>query len=474
MGGQAVAARRRPVCRSIRGVKLRLLAFTGILLAGCAARSGIAPATRSAISDVSVRAHMSFLASDALNGRGSGTHDEWVTATYVAAHFRRLGLTPFGAARELIHEVQIERSELSAPPTLRAGARTFTHAKEILVTSFAASRLSGPLQKYQAGVPVKPQSVLLIPPVNPPNAAETAGAALVLSRETAPQQKRRLAGSAAPGPALRMQWIVGTPRRGAVALDEASYQAIAALADGTELTLQAEARPAVSARTWNVVGQLPGRGRPNELIVLSAHHDHVGTRNTGSDGANGSDNIFNGADDDASGTIAVLGLAEALSRSRLERTLVFATFGSEETGGQGSSHFIDASGINLSHVVANLQFEMIGRPDSKVPSQTLWLTGYERSDLGEALARHGARLVADPHPEQSFFTRSDNIRFARRGVIAHTVSSYGMHTDYHEPSDEIDTIDFAHMTRAIQSMVAPVRWLANSDFTPQWKAGMRP
>ena len=94
--------------------------------------------------------------------------------------------------------------------------------------------------------------------------------------------------------------------------------------------------------------------------------------------------------------------------------------------------------------------------------------------ISSALARRGARLVADPHPEQSFFTRSDNIRFARRGVIAHTVSSYGLHTDYHQPSDELDGIDFAHMTRAIASMVPPLRWLATSDFRPEWNPGLRP
>jgi hypothetical protein len=74
---------------------------------------------------------------------------------------------------------------------------------------------------------------------------------------------------------------------------------------------------------------------------------------------------------------------------------------------------------------------MIGRPDEKVPPQTLWLTGYERSNLGIRAGPPRRALVADPHPEQSFFTRSDNIQFARRGVVAHTVSSFGLHTDYH-------------------------------------------
>lgn len=220
------------------------------------------------------------------------------------------------------------------------------------------------------------------------------------------------------------------------------------------------------------MAQLVGATRSNEIIVLSAHHDHVGNRVDPKTPR--PDTVYNGADDDASGTVAVLELAEALSRRRLERTVIFATFGSEETGGQGSSHFIDAAGVDLTQLIANVQFEMLGRPDPTVPPHTLWLTGFERSNLGDELARRGARLVADPHPEQSFFTRSDNIRFARRGVVAHTVSSYGLHKDYHEPSDEIGTIDFAHMTRAIQSLVAPLTWLANGRFRPEWKPGMRP
>ena len=114
---------------------------------------------------------------------------------------------------------------------------------------------------------------------------------------------------------------------------------------------------------------------------------------------------------------------------------------------------------------------MIGRADPAVPARTLWLTGYERSNLGAMLAKQGARLVADPHPEQSFFTRSDNIRFARRGVVAHTVSSYNLHKEYHQPSDEVSRIDFAHMTESIRSMLEPVRWLANSDFKPAWASG---
>ena len=159
---------------------------------------------------------------------------------------------------------------------------------------------------------------------------------------------------------------------------------------------------------------------------------------------------------------------------RPKRTIVFGWFGSEESGGTGSRYFADKAVVPLDRIVANLQFEMIGRPDAKVPPHTLWLTGYERSTLGPELAKRGAKLVQDPHPDQSFFTRSDNIQFARRGVIAHTVSSFGLHKDYHQASDEIDTIDFAHMTDSIRSMVAPIRWLASSSFKPDWLPGQKP
>jgi hypothetical protein len=117
---------------------------------------------------------------------------------------------------------------------------------------------------------------------------------------------------------------------------------------------------------------------------------------------------------------------------------------------------------------------MIGREDAAVPSHTLWLTGFERSNLGPTLAQHGARLVADPHPSEHFFMRSDNYGLAKQGIIAHTVSSFGLHADYHQPSDEIAKIDFPHMDEAIGSLVGPVSWLVNSDFKPAWNPGGQP
>jgi Zn-dependent M28 family amino/carboxypeptidase len=205
--------------------------------------------------------------------------------------------------------------------------------------------------------------------------------------------------------------------------------------------------------------------------MLSAHLDHLGVNDT----APGDDKIFNGADDDASGSVAVLELARALSSGkRPRRTIFFVCFGSEERRGLGSRHFVDNPPVPLTQIVADLQFEMLGRPDPKVAAGTLWLTGFERSTLGPELAKQGAALVADPRPEQHFFQRSDNFPLALRGVIAHTVSSFGLHADYHRVSDDVSKIDFPFMTRSINSLVQPIRWLANSEFRPEWLPGQAP
>jgi Zn-dependent M28 family amino/carboxypeptidase len=223
--------------------------------------------------------------------------------------------------------------------------------------------------------------------------------------------------------------------------------------------------------TWNAIAILRGSDPSGETILLSAHLDHLGIGPANSAG----DTIYNGADDDASGTTAVLALAHAFAAGpHPRRTIIFALFGSEEIGGLGNAAFLDHPPVPLTSIVANLEFEMIGRPDPAVPAGDLWLTGFDRSNLGPELVRHGAPLAPDPHPSENFFQRSDNLELARHGIIAHTVSSYGLHKDYHQPSDELSKIDFPHLTGAIASMVEPIRWLVNTPWRPIWNPGGKP
>jgi hypothetical protein len=222
--------------------------------------------------------------------------------------------------------------------------------------------------------------------------------------------------------------------------------------------------------TWNALGLLRGTDPSAGVVLLTAHLDHLGI------GApiNG-DSIYNGADDDASGTTAVIELARSLSHGpRPKRSVLFVLFGSEELGGYGNRYFLEHPPVPLTQIVANLEFEMIGRPDPALPGKTLWLTGYERSNLGPTLAQHGAAISADPHPGEHFFRRSDNYALAKQGIVAQTVSSFGLHKDYHQPSDELSKMDFDFVTRSIQSMIEPIRWLADSGFKPEWNPGGKP
>ena len=139
----------------------------------------------------------------------------------------------------------------------------------------------------------------------------------------------------------------------------------------------------------------------------------------------------------------------------------------------GTQWYLERPRFPLDSTVADLQVEMVGRPDTLVGAGKLWLTGYERSTMGEELSAAGLPVVADPRPEFRFFERSDNIVFAMRGIPAHTLSSYGMHRDYHQPSDEVERIDFDHLARAPTVVSRAARVLADGP-RPSWKAGGRP
>jgi hypothetical protein len=199
----------------------------------------------------------------------------------------------------------------------------------------------------------------------------------------------------------------------------------------------------------------------DEAIVVGAHFDHVGIREPV---------------DDASGVVAVLEAARAIANGPPpRRTVVFALFTGEEVGGLGSGWYLDHPAVPLENTVAQLQVEMIGRPDSLAGgSGMLWATGYERSTVGESLAAESISVVPDPYPSQNFFFRSDNVAFAYRGIPAHTLSSFNLHDDYHRPSDEVDAVDFGHMTAAVETVIRAVRALADEEEAPRWNEGGRP
>lgn len=226
----------------------------------------------------------------------------------------------------------------------------------------------------------------------------------------------------------------------------------------------------------NVVGVLRGSDPEvaDEAVIVGAHYDHVGIGQPMDEPGEGIDSIYNGADDDGSGTVAVLEIARTLSRGEPpRRTVIFLLSTAEEMGLLGTRWYIDNPVVPMEQTVADLQIEMIGRPDSLAggPGRG-WLTGYERTTMGEQLAEAGSPIVPDPRPDQSFFFRSDNIAFARIGIPAHTLSSFNLHTDYHRPSDEVEEVDFEHMAALVDAAVEAVRFLADGP-RPDWVEGGR-
>jgi hypothetical protein len=230
-------------------------------------------------------------------------------------------------------------------------------------------------------------------------------------------------------------------------------------------------RPEQVRQAFNVVARVPGTdpSLAGEAVIVGAHYDHVGIGR-----AVEGDSIYNGADDDASGTVAVLEVARALVKAPPRRTVVLFFATGEEVGMLGTRHYLREPVVPLDSTVAGLFVEMIGRPDSLAggPGRG-WLTGFDRSTMGALLSAAGVPIVPDPRPAQNFFERSDNTPFARMGVPAHVLSSFGLHGDYHQPSDEPETLDYAHMARVIDAAIHAVRTLADGA-PPRWNPGGRP
>lgn len=217
---------------------------------------------------------------------------------------------------------------------------------------------------------------------------------------------------------------------------------------------------------FNVAGMIPGKSKPKELVLISAHYDHLGIVK-----AVDGDVIANGADDDASGTTAVIALAKYYKKlNNNERTLVFVAFTAEEIGGFGAKYF--SSQLNPDEVVAMFNIEMIGK-ESKFGKNAAFITGYEKSDFGEILQKNlvgtDFKFHPDPYPSQNLFYRSDNATLAALGVPAHTISTDQIDTDkfYHTVNDEFETLDVSNIYSTIKAIALSARSIISGIDTPK-------
>lgn len=219
-------------------------------------------------------------------------------------------------------------------------------------------------------------------------------------------------------------------------------------------------------RLRNVMGILPGKSKKSEIVIFSSHYDHLGIGKPTAEG----DSIYNGANDNAAGTTAVIMLANHFAKQKNnERTIVFVAFTAEEVGGFGSQYF--SKQYDPKDIIAMFNIEMIGT-DSQWGKNSAYITGYDKSSMGEILKKNlvgtNFTFYPDPYTAQNLFYRSDNATLARLGVPAHTISTAKMEGEkhYHTQDDEIETLDIDNMTEIIKAIAISSTSIIKGTDTP--------
>tara|TARA_R110002126_G_scaffold27665_1_gene92774 strand:- start:5841 stop:7310 length:1470 start_codon:yes stop_codon:yes gene_type:complete len=435
--------------------------------------------------------HVHFLAGDELRGRKAGTEDAHRAARYLVRALERAGFEPGGDDGTFLQRVPLRQTVWTAPHQLTVHTDVEWDAEHGVDFSVRINGLAKDTGRLTVAHVKEAGDV--------PEGANAEVALLFHSRSSEMKSWLEAAGHE-DGEGFGLVMRVGgtTPGRSRGTMRSGGLQLPKGeIVDGVEeVTLRGKPGTEAEAIQWvdlkfhggpedvldyNVVAKLPGVGTEehpelkDEVVVLSAHYDHLGVRSRNASGPeDGEDTIYNGADDDASGVATVLEMAEALgqAKERPARTVYVLLAAAEEHGMLGTHYFADNCPVDLTKINCNLNFEMVGRPDETVggPGQ-LWLSGFERSSLGPRLKELGIGVAEDMRPEQNFFARSDNIVFVQKGIVGQTFSSYNMHDDYHQASDDPESLDYEHMEQAVRACFDAVRLVVDGEITPTWNEG---
>ena len=455
-----------------------------------------------------IRRRIGVIADDSMRGRDTPSPELEKVAAYIASEFRRMGLKPGGDNGTFLQRYAIDRVQFAADSSIAfvhgGGDATLSYGRDFVFSDnmFESGDYAGDLVLLTGTMGAGIQL----------DTAALAGKMLVVTarvRNRADRQRLlawRPAGVIGLTSAPDSLWMTLVERSSQTQLRDPSRQVGAPLvltvragslapvltrlgADSAVVQQAAQAGAPLTARPLagaqlhvhgriravdrrsapNVVGILEGSDPrlKREYVVLSAHMDHVGVGRP----VNG-DSIYNGADDDASGTIAVVEAAEAFAQlqPRPKRSIIFLTVSGEEKGLWGSAYFADHPPVPVANIVADLNTDMVGRNWK----DTIVAIGKEHSDLGATLNRVGAahpelrmQPIDDIWPQESFYTRSDHYNFARKGVPILFFFN-GTHADYHRPSDSVDKIDFEKESRIVKLVFYLGLDVANAADRPKW------
>jgi Peptidase family M28 len=420
---------------------------------------------RDTITQERVTGIIRYLASDELAGRGTPSPGLEAAATFLAAGFKAAGLDPVCKDKSWFHTY--ERAGMVADPkgielavlngdrrkALEPGTdfriyRAFNEYKRDAVEpTVVVERDAGRLRR---ATPRRP--VLIV--VSKDSALWKACAG---RRSQLTGQRGRVSSRA---PILLV-------REGLLPDQQPAGEEDEEVDTRLQVAIKVPAAAQIQLQLKNVVAVLPGKKRPGEYVLFSAHYDHLGTAP-----GRGGDSIYNGADDDATGTTAVLALAEAYARNQVQPdcSLLFVCFSGEERGFLGSRAFVKDPPVPLGSIRVDLNIEMIGRP-LRGNRMAAWVTGKRLSDFEEIVAAAFKRAdirVVDFGPAAMLFRASDNWPLATKGVVAHSISAGSLHSDYHQPSDEIDKLDLEHMTAVIRGLYEAGLEFANREQPPKY------
>jgi len=469
----------------------------GAMWVGCRAAPGSTDLSQD-INAGDMRARISFLASDQLMGRATPSRGLDITADYVRSEFVRFGLeSPRGGYTQRYRLAMTERGG-GWSLALRRGNRraTLRHGQDFWGVPWAAGTVEGRV-RYVGARPstlsVEGEETVWIARLDPgvmpwewldaASAAGAVGLVFVVSEDLGPYVRDWQEGEEnvydlgdveanLPAVLVAEEALAGALERLDIAVEPA-VGSTDITSSGARVQLSADLSVQTLAAP-NVIGILLGSDPTfaDEYVLISAHMDGLGV-GPAVDG----DSIYNGADDNASGTAAVIEVAEAMAalEERPSRSVAFLLVSGEEIGLLGSTWFVDHSPISLDRIVANINIDMVGRNWQ----DTIAVVGKPYSSLGtfiDSVSKAHPELnmttVGDQWPGERFFFRADHYNFARKGIPA-VFFFNGTHQDYHRPSDESDRIEFGKAARISRLVFEIALGLANAEERPRWDAEAR-
>jgi hypothetical protein len=475
-------------------------------LAAAAAKTPLPANVRSVLEAITageLKGDLSFLASDLLQGRYTPSPGLDIAAEFIASKFRAAGLESGGGQDYFQVAAMIDRRMPSAKTALTFGGPQEMTVPPNAIVITSASHASKVEHAPALFVGDKDPALL--------KGLSLSGHAVVVRQpdlEHLPDGDKRAAYAnmrafdravAASGAVLEVTISPGMPRSANAKLilpDEQRQQTPSVVVvspqlwtqgamEGADVSFDVPAPIDQPARVKNVVGILRGSdpALKSTCVMLTAHYDHIGTIETGASLATSTkgragDVIYNGANDDGSGTVSVIEIARAVSqlKPRPKRSIVFVTFFGEERGELGSQYYGAHPVFPMGKTVADVNLEQVGRTDSTVGKQlnNASLTGYDYSTftkfMEQAGKATGIKIYKDAEASEAYFMRSDNAAMAAQGVPAHSLTVAFDYPDYHGLGDEWQKIDYANMARVDRMIALTLIDIADSTVAPEWNA----